>query len=126
MENSDMQQKFEAWAGIKAVLLLLSFLLVGLLFLKLNELRPPPKITAIPQDDPSVVAFKKFAEDRKLRWEIEPDDVDGTSYCALLLKETYVVVSVGCRSTLRDATNRAIGLYELKKLGIGSNWRALD
>jgi hypothetical protein len=126
MENSDMQQKFEATAGIKAVLLLLSFILVGLLVLKIKELRPPPKITAIPQDDPSVAAFKKFAEDRKLRWEIEPDDVDGTSYCALLLKGTYVVVAVGCRDTLRDATNRAIGLYELKKLGIGSNWRALD
>jgi hypothetical protein len=89
-----------------------------------TPLPPRPKITTIPANEPSVLAFKTFAETNKLTWEISPS-TDGTDYCASA-RTSYQVgadrffIGVSCRDTIKEAVDNVIDQWNRRAVRAGS------
>ena len=89
-------------------------------------LPPRPRITTIPQGDAHVVALKAFAESNGLTWEISPDTVDGTSYCATLMTKHFTSTAkffeaIHCRDSIWEATDAVMGEWNNRNVRAGSD-----
>lgn len=85
---------------------------------------PRPKITVISATDPAVINFRQFAEHNKLVWEISPDSIDATDYCATA--RTFGSASflgVSCRATIKQATDEVIEQFASRNISVGSDKR---
>lgn len=81
---------------------------------------PRPRIISIPVNDPAVVRFSNYAKQHRLKWEIKPDALSGTSYCADLNDTKNYRFWVDCRDGLNDAVSGSIANFEQSSVKIGN------
>ena len=80
-----------------------------------------PAITSINPQQPDILRLQKFAGEHNLTWKVEPDPIDGSSYCASIdTNAPDFRYMNSCDESLKTSVDNVIGKYYRLSMKVGN------